>query len=136
MVPSNETEDVVFGLVYSLTPADEQALDLNEGVPYAYTKEMLPIDFWASGDGSQPINVKSVGEKTDMLVYIDRHRIENDVTKAEYVYRMNMGIKDGVKAAIPLDYVDKSMRPFIPAENREHLEKQARKQALKFEDER
>lgn len=68
MVPSIAVEDVVYGLVYSLTPSDEQALDLNEGVPYAYTKQMLSVKFWASADGSQPVNIKSVGEKTEMLV--------------------------------------------------------------------
>lgn len=48
---------------------------------------------------------------------------------------MNMGIKDGLKAGFPQDYVNRCMRPFIPAEGMKHLEKQARQQAMKFEDE-
>ena len=36
----------VYGLVYSLTASDEAQLDINEGVPIAYTKEYLTCDFW------------------------------------------------------------------------------------------
>lgn len=126
----------MFGLVYSLTPSDERALDVNEGVPYAYTKEILSVDFWASKNGSQPINVKSVGDKAGMLVYVDRERTEDDVPKDEYIYRMNMGIRDGIKAGIPEDYVDKGMRPFVPVKRMKDVEELARKQALSFEDER
>ncbi|KAK4698026.1 gamma-glutamylcyclotransferase, partial [Lecanoromycetidae sp. Uapishka_2] len=137
VVPSTKASDEVYGLIYSLTLSDESALDVNEGVPYAYTKEMLSVDFWASTDCSRTVDVTSAaGEKMDMLVYIDRERIQDSVPKDEYVYRMNMGIKDGLKAGIPQDYVDKVMRPFIPAEDMKHLEKQARQQALKFEDKR
>ena len=41
-------DDVVFGLVYSLEAEDEKRLDKNEGVPVAYTKEMLQCEFWPS----------------------------------------------------------------------------------------
>ncbi len=127
---------MVFGLVYNLTPTDEAALDVNEGVPYAYAKEILNVDFWASKESSKPINVMDAGEKVFMLVYIDRVRTKDDVPKKEYIYRMNMGIQDGVNEGIPQDYVNQIMRPFIPAEGMKNVEELARKQALSFEDER
>ena len=136
IVTSQNAEDVVYGLVYDLTSSDESALDVNEGVPIAYTKEMLSGDFWASQGVGQRIDVKKDGAKrADMLVYIDRKRIEDDKPREEYVYRMNMGIKDGLEAGIPKDYVERVMRPFIPEIEREEVEELARRQALSFEDE-
>ncbi|KAA8572454.1 hypothetical protein EYC84_003074 [Monilinia fructicola] len=41
--PENPPPNKVYGLLYTLTPADESALDRNEGVPFAYTKIYLPI---------------------------------------------------------------------------------------------
>lgn len=44
----NSKGDVVWGAVYSLTPADEARLDVNEGVPYAYEKRDIErIEFWS-----------------------------------------------------------------------------------------
>ena len=36
----------VWGLVYELAPQDEAQLDANEGVPVAYEKRLLEVDFW------------------------------------------------------------------------------------------
>ncbi|KAK4454746.1 hypothetical protein QBC34DRAFT_392512 [Podospora aff. communis PSN243] len=41
--------DEVWGLIYELPPEDEARLDLNEGVPYAYEKRMIEVDFWKKG---------------------------------------------------------------------------------------
>ena len=136
VVPSKNAKDVVYGLIYDLTPDDESALDVNEGVPFAYTKEMISVDFWASKDSSCPIDVTREGRKCDMLVYIDRERTEDDKPMEEYIFRMNMGIKDGIEAGIPKDYVDRVLRPFVPEVVRKEVEEMARKQALRFEDEK
>lgn len=109
------TSDVVYGLVYTLTPTDESRLDRNEGVPIAYTKELLPCTFW-SGTTSTPVDVSKppTDEERKMLVYIDRERTAPSEPKEEYVYRMNKGIDDALALGVPKKYVDEVMRKFIP----------------------
>jgi len=115
----NEEYNQVWGLVYALTASDTQRLDINEGVPYAYTKEMHHIDFWPAQPMlvSSKVDITQPPEKREMLVYIDRLRTSDNTPKDEYIYRMNMGILDALKAGIPKIYVDKVMRKFIPAQN-------------------
>ncbi len=95
---------------------------------------MLLVDFWASKDGNSPLDVTKEGEKRDVLVYIDRNRTTDHKPKAEYIYRMNRGIEDGLKAGIPKDYVDQAMRQFIPEKVSEEVKALAIKQASGFED--
>lgn len=128
----------VWGMVYTLTSSDEERLDRNEGVPYAYTKEMLEIDFWPSNieGATSTIDTRAVPEKKDMLVYIDRKRTKEDEPKKEYIYRMNKGITDALQVGVPLDYFNKVMRKFIhPMEDMidEELEGEAQKQAAEFD---
>lgn len=134
-------EHEVWGLVYTLQPSDEKRLDRNEGVPVAYTKENLTCDFWPSMDPETTAgaNVSTRPKEVDMLVYINRDMIDDDKPKVEYIYRMNMGIKDALKEGVPKAYVDKVMRRFIPDVDEEEgdgeVVRVARKQALEFEDE-
>lgn len=134
VVSSPNTENVVYGLIYSLTPSDERTLDRNEGVPWAYTKETLAVDFWSSKGDSGPVNVMREPDRRDMVLYIDRLRLESYRPKDEYIHRMNMGIEDGIRQGIPLDYVG-VLREYIPAKARRGVEELARQQALSFEDE-
>ena len=127
-------DDVVWGLVYSLEAEDERRLDLNEGVPFAYTKELLTVDFWPAGNGTKPKTDEEPVQK-EMLVYIDRKRVMPDEPKKEYIYRMNMGIQDAVGEGMPLSYVDDVLRSFIPDEEDKEVEGFARQQAVFFEDE-
>ncbi|KAK3690630.1 hypothetical protein LTR37_019074 [Vermiconidia calcicola] len=134
---SNQTttsSDEVWGLVYSLQRDDEKRLDVNEGVPIAYTKENLTVEYWAAYNGTQP-NVTETPEQTKMLVYIDRNRTKPDVPKKEYIYRMNMGIKDAMKERMPKTYVDKVLRKFIPEAEDKTVAEFAMQQAILFEDE-
>jgi len=133
----------VWGLVYSLQPSDEARLDRNEGVPVAYAKEWMGCDFWAVNDDDQgesfaPANETSSRkpEKFDLLVYINRGAVTPSKPKREYVYRMNMGIRDAVKAGVPVGYVEEVMRGFIPEMEDEGVVEVAERQALEFEDER
>ena len=138
---SNTATDAVYGLLYSLLPLDEARLDVNEGVPEAYTKETLGVDFWASDPRVEDgwVDVSGPAQGRDALVYIDRKRVMESRPKKEYVYRMNMGIRDAVKMGVPRGYVDAVMRKFIPdeGEGREkgEVERVAMKQALNFIDE-
>ena len=136
-------ESQVWGLVYALQPSDEQRLDRNEGVPVAYTKEMLGCDFWAASEhrvdgSSEPAKVKwSKSKKKDLLVYINRDAVTPSKPKEEYVYRMNMGIKDAIKEGVPQGYVEEVMRKFIPEmEGETEVAEVAKKQAAEFEVER
>lgn len=129
----------VWGLVYSLQPSDEARLDKNEGVPFAYGKETLECDFWPVEDSTnQPVNVSDKNpEKIDMLVYINREAVTPSKPKREYVYRMNMGIRDAVREGVPEGYVGEVMRRFIPEMDDEGgLVEVAERQGLEFEDER
>lgn len=127
-------DDVVYGLVYTLTSSDETALDRNEGVPHVYSKEMMSVDFWPSQQGGE-VDVRDTSRGIEVLVYIDRRRVGGDVPKEEYVHRMNMGICDALAAGVPQGYVDTVMRSFIPLEGKVGVKEVARRQALAFRDE-
>ncbi|KAL8699057.1 MAG: hypothetical protein Q9224_001580 [Gallowayella concinna] len=113
--PSSE----VYGLLYRLSSTDEAALDSNEGVPWAYTKELMKVEVWTSTAG-QGVGVgrgESSSEQAEVLVYIDRKRTVDDEPNEEYVYRMNKAIQDAVDKGIPQEYVDCVMRRFIPQQS-------------------
>lgn len=125
----------VWGLVYSLQPNDEANLDINEGVPVAYTKENLIVDYWPASWVAKP-DVHLTPEKREMLVYIDLKRVTPEQPKKEYIFRMNKGIEDATKEGMPKAYVDDVMRRFIPdVRDDDETEKFARKQASLFRDE-
>lgn len=113
--PEDE-EKHVWGIVYTLTKADEARLDKNEGVPHSHTKEVHDMEFWAADleNVEKRVNIGAIPEKKPMLLYIDRERTTDGKPREEYVYRMNMGIADALKAGIPSSYVEKVMRKFIP----------------------
>ena len=130
----------VYGLTYELTPTDEAALDRNEGVPYAYTKENMTIEFWNATqciEGKpKKVDIESPEETKSVLVYIDRLRIDDDEPKEEYVHRMNMGITDAVAVGVPVNYIEDDIRPFIPISVNAHAEGLALEQAKNFIDNR
>ena len=136
--PNHNHSDFVYGLVYALLPSDEQHLDLNEGVPHAYTKEWITCDFWPGGAGEKIDTGKEPEGKREMLVYVDRKRTTPDVPREEYVYRMNRGIRDALARGVPEGYVEDVMRKFIP-EGDEEREREigafAETQAKRFRDE-
>ncbi|KAF4576681.1 hypothetical protein EYR40_000929 [Pleurotus pulmonarius] len=105
VVPS--AEDHVYGLVYKLSEEDEKSLDIYEGVPSDYVKKFMAVN--QSGIPSLLI------KEFDALVYVDEIRLDDDLPRTEYIYRMNMAIGDALKEGVPAEYIDKSLRPFIPA---------------------
>ncbi|KAF2746353.1 hypothetical protein M011DRAFT_378436, partial [Sporormia fimetaria CBS 119925] len=142
--PSKEEPDyntTVYGLVFSLLPADEARLDVNEGVPFAYQKEYLECEFWPS-EGERWVDVgEEPEERREMLVYVDRERVEESSPREEYVLRMNRGIEDALRLGVPEGYVEGVMRRFIPEDGEKGeagdggLEEKARRQARGFRDE-
>ena len=70
------------------------------------------------------------------MVYINRHRTSEGVSKEEYVYRMNCGIKDAVKEGVPKEYIEQVLRKWIPEDEDEDAKEVALRQAESFVDER
>ncbi len=151
VVETGSQNDEVWGLIYELTPEDEDELDINEGVPVAYEKRTFEVDFWRktseasvvedngnhagnvssnddSASGSEtggmsgPAGKEVNPERVPMLVYIDFSRVEDSTPKKEYVYRMNQGIEDALKEGVPKEYIERVMRKFIPESDGEDEE--------------
>lgn len=129
IVETSNTDDVVYGLVYHLTPSDEANLDRYEGVagePPAYSKELIPASFWPSKRTHTPITPPPSSDWVDvtnstaatnrtMLVYINRNLTAIASPKEEYISRMNAGIKDAEICGVPKTYIDHVIREFIPS---------------------
>ncbi|KAF2433535.1 hypothetical protein EJ08DRAFT_58228 [Tothia fuscella] len=112
---SEDYENVVYGLIYNLTASDEENLDINEGVPYAYKKEAHSVDFWAAKSSEHKVDVRNKPKKKDMLVYIDHERTKDSKPLEEYIVRMNHGIDDALAVGVPKKYIDQVLRKSIPA---------------------
>jgi gamma-glutamylcyclotransferase len=131
--------DEVWGLIYELHLEDEARLDLNEGVPYAYEKRVIEVEFWKKGSIPVPGELPPSEEVVEMLVYIDfqRNSGEGNKPQDEYVHRMNEGIRDALKEGVPARYIDEVVRAYIPVEDEadERAKALALKQAVSFNDE-
>lgn len=91
-------QDKVYGVVYKISPSDEQTLDTKEGVHSgAYRKEMM--------------NIEIDNHVLYCLVYIDPVTNEGK-PKQEYIDRINKGISD---SNLPSAYVEEYIRRFVPA---------------------
>ncbi len=115
--PSSESgtcTDLTYGLVYELPLEDESRLDGYEGVPWAYTKELHPIELWEEQDATSFKPLTTSGTMKQALVYIDRVRTEEDRPKEEYVGRMRRGILEAAQKGIPLEWMEAVMGPFLP----------------------
>ncbi|KAJ4399817.1 hypothetical protein N0V91_009181 [Didymella pomorum] len=133
---SKSYSDEVYGLVFALLPEDEKRLDRNEGVPVAYTKELISCEFWPSSTHEKTNTSEQAAETREMLVYIDRNRTTPDVPRDEYVYRMNQGIRDALERGMPEEYVQDVMRKFIPEmDDEDMIGEFAKTQAAQFKDE-
>jgi gamma-glutamylcyclotransferase len=148
VVPS--PEDHVDGLVYLLSTSDEARLDINEGVPWAYEKMMLNVELVTARPtlaSRKTIEIVDIGlgillsshgqrgevpdsaakepeikrEMVSALVYVSRRHVQDDRPTVEYVDRINNGVEDSLLLGIDLNYIDRYIRPFIPARLDEKL---------------
>ncbi|KAL0946736.1 hypothetical protein HGRIS_012915 [Hohenbuehelia grisea] len=108
--------DIVYGLVFKLNERDEETLDGYEGVPSSYEKRTLsvvslPIRGQTNAKDSQG---REEERSIEALVYVDTRRKNAGPPQEEYIYRINMGVKDALEQGIPLGYVEKYIRPLIP----------------------
>ncbi|KAK6859769.1 hypothetical protein PG995_003405 [Apiospora arundinis] len=108
----------VYGVLYKLPPGDEEMLDMYEGVPTAYGKEILDVEVvQGTGNGLKETATTGLLEgksSLSALVYIDYHRVKADRPRAEYVDRMNRGIAEARQDwGLPGSYIGHVMREFI-----------------------
>ena len=89
--------DFVLGEIFILSDRDIELLDIYESVAEGMYEKFI-------------MSVKTQSGFIDCLVYIATDN-ENGQPQAEYIKRINAGIKC---ANLPSDYVQKSIRPFIP----------------------
>ena len=98
--------DIVYGLVFELTASDKESLDKYEGP--TYERLYIPVD-------PVPMNDTAIDRRSvKSLIYVDVERKREREPVEEYIYRMNMGIRDALKEGIPAEYIKKYLRPFIP----------------------
>jgi hypothetical protein len=91
--------DVVYGMVYTLTPADEESLDGYEGTPKSYVKQIHEVEM--------------AGKMVKTLVYVDVVRVHEGRIKEEYIVRMGSAISDALVKGVPEWYIDKYLRPSV-----------------------
>lgn len=105
----------VYGVLYRLaSPAEKERLDRYEGVPWAYEDLVLDVEQLPSGMPAVPAGAS--GSTVRALVYVDRARVKPSAPRAEYVVRMNAGIREaGAEWGLPGWYVRDVMRRYIPS---------------------
>ena len=126
---------VVYGLIFHISDNNEMALDLKEGVPWAYTKEIIPMriyrpellknhprpshaqftdpsapDFLQGEDGMGPYI-------RDCLVYLDRERITPCEPRDEYVLRMQRAVREGAEMGIPVEWMRENIGKHVDLED-------------------
>lgn len=107
----------VYGVLYQLaSTAEKERLDRYEGVPKAYEDLVLEVQQLASGGSSSTTTTAmSSAAMVRALVYVDRQRVSPAAPRAEYIVRMNAGIREAVAEwGLPRDYVQDVMRRYIP----------------------
>ena len=111
VIPSSG--NYVYGFIYELNTKNEASLDVYEGAPRIYDKKIHPVQLRTSPGDGEAATKKTI----DALVYIDTVNTSPDDPKTEYIHRINMALQDGLKNGVPQSYIDKYIRPFIPAES-------------------
>lgn len=109
----------VYGVLYQLaSPAEKDRLDRYEGVPWAYEDLVLDVEQLSGGGGVPALAAGAASSTVRALVYVDRARVSPAAPRAEYVVRMNAGIREaGAEWGLPRGYVRDVMRRYIPADD-------------------
>ena len=85
------------GEIFKLSDKDIELLDIYESVAEGMYEKFI-------------MSVSTLNGDIDCLIYVATDN-ENGQPQAEYIERINHGIKN---ANLPLAYVQKSIRPFVP----------------------
>ena len=89
--------DFVLGEIFTLSDKDIELLDIYESVAEGMYEKFI-------------VSVSTLSGAIDCLVYVATDK-EIGKPHAEYIERINAGIKS---ANLPSDYIQKSIRPFVP----------------------
>lgn len=114
IVPWSE-DDVVYGALYFLSPADEAAMDEAEGVPYHYQRQHHEV-MRVNADGSES------EQKVNALMYIDSERLDDGEIMPDYVVWIQKAVRDAKPFGLPDDYVEKTIKPWLPAKTGDEIE--------------
>ncbi|MCJ1246912.1 hypothetical protein MMC30_004123 [Trapelia coarctata] len=99
-----EDENVgVYGVIYALQPADEERLDMYEGVPEDYGKERLGVELWETApksDSEVVLILSGPGKAIMALVYVDGVRITEGIIREEYVFRMRRAFREAAEKGV------------------------------------
>jgi hypothetical protein len=118
---------MVEGLCYLLSPADEESLDLIEGVSTgAYSKENLRVEVFPGNAlivggrvhevdahvksldrGNPQLDGASSASIATCLVYVNSEETRDGIPKEEYVHRIAAGTQDAIKLGMSQQYYDK-----------------------------
>lgn len=135
-------ENIVWGVLYDLQPADEETLDMYEGhnqrrnpfpkenpdvnqrmrKPYLqgnwdYNKQYVPVTVtkWLVEPSKFGLpEGTAAGASVRVLAYVDEMRLEEGVITPEYIGRMNRAIDESVRLGLPRAWCEKVMRKWIP----------------------
>jgi gamma-glutamylcyclotransferase len=105
----NEIEDVVWGILYTLRPFDEELLDKHEGIPWAYSKADMDVEAVSISEDARGTR----REVVRALVYIDREKVQESYPWPEFMVKMNKGIQEAVERGLPRTWVDRVVRTYM-----------------------
>lgn len=106
----DQKHEVVFGLLYELSPADEERLDGYEGVPDDYEK--LELDVEVVGMPHEEKEIRAV----EALVYVNA-TAETGKCREEYVGRMRTAVADGLEKGMPRQWFHDIIGKWLPLED-------------------
>ncbi|KIW00759.1 uncharacterized protein PV09_07740 [Verruconis gallopava] len=134
-----QDKDRVYGVVYRLERDDEVALEkemAEEG--RGYEKELLTAEFWGRWQDTngewKPADLRHGRiQKIRAIVYVDRKNTTEakSAANAEYLRKLNAGIKDAVAQGIPKGYFEEYVRPFLAMDEEEKALSLAIQDAMK-----
>lgn len=136
---SDTDATTVWGVLYDLSPTDEETLDAYEGhndrrnpfpkpnpdaslrarKPHLqgnwdYNKQYLPVSVTKWLVDPMTFGLPAETSKVDVLVYVDELRVEEGEIKREYVGRMNRAIDESVALGVPRAWCESVMRRWVP----------------------
>ena len=124
--PLDPSRAVVYGMLYRLDPADEAKLDICEGAPSVYGKEMVWMRYFPAPQTLPPAStshrqfsdpdyqgfVPNV-QLAQVLAYVDRNNVVPDQPRKEYVARMRRAVHEAAAHGVPVDWMKASIGPCV-----------------------
>lgn len=136
----------VHGLVYKINSIDEAQLDRNEGVRNGvYEKKYLDVTLYMAPRVLRTLTHSVMNQlslvrgadalvqhdhrpttRCDVLVYLSTRFNTPGRPRAEYVNRIENGIRDAVQLGVPQGFFDNAVRSFMPSRSRTPVRSSAR----------